>query len=149
MSRRAGKRTMFAALLVAGALLIPASPAAAGAQIGTGDGPVAHKSGAIVNYTSTAKLRVKKHMRMFFVCNVNCSVTSTTTIKGLGGKLTRTVSGDVPAGIQGFVEITPKGSLPRLLKRFPGRFRFINKITATDPTTGATDNISHTFKLKR
>ena len=61
MSRRAGTRTTFAALAVTAALLIPASQAAAGAQIARGgDGPVATKSGAIVNFLPAGKLKVAK-----------------------------------------------------------------------------------------
>jgi hypothetical protein len=147
---RAGKRTSLAALAVTSALLIPASNAAAGAQIATAaKDPVATKSGAIVNYTSTGKVKIKKQMFIYFVCSVDCSATATTKIKGPGGHITLTVSGNVPANVQGFVKITPNGSLLKLLKAEPGKFRLVSTITATDPTTGATDTINHSFKLKR
>jgi hypothetical protein len=141
-------RTTLATLAAAGALLIPASQAMGGAQIASG-GPAAHKSGAIVNYTSVGKVKVKKQMFIYFVCSVDCSATASTTIKGAGIKLTVPASGNIPANVQGFVQITPKGGLLKLLKAETGKFKLVNTITATDPTTGATDTISHAFKLKR
>ena len=63
---RAGKRTTFVALVVAGALLIPVSQAGAGARIASGgDGPIATKSGAIINYVPAAKLKIAKKMEPF------------------------------------------------------------------------------------
>ncbi len=141
---RAGKRTTLAALAVVGALLlVPA------AQASAGDGPVATKSGAIVNYTSTAKVKIKKKMFIYFACNIDCSLTSTTKIKGPGGHITVSASGVLTAGVQGFLRITPNGNLLKLLKANPGKFRLVNTIVATDPTTGAQDKIQHSFKLKR
>jgi hypothetical protein len=144
-------RTTMAALAVTAAVLLPASQAAAGgAEIaGAGAGQVAHKSGAIVNYTSTGKVKIKKNMFIYFVCSVDCSATSVTKIKGPGGHITVPASGNVPANVQGFIKITPNGGLLKILKAEPSKFQLVNTITATDPTTGATDTISHAFKLKR
>jgi hypothetical protein len=35
------------------------------------------------------------------------------------------------------------------LKASPGRFKLVNRISATDPATGATDAISRVFRFKR
>jgi hypothetical protein len=137
---RTGKSV--AALAMAAALVLPASAA-------SGD-PVATKSGAIINYASTGKLKIGKTILIEVVCSVNCDVTSTTVVKGPGIKRTLTVSGALMAGATGggpFVQ--PNGPLLKAMKADPGKFRFVNSITATDPSNGATDSISHTFKLKR
>jgi hypothetical protein len=131
-----------AALLgVVSALLLPGSSALAGA-------PVAHKSGAIINYTKTGKLKIAKHLLIYFTCAVNCDATSTSTIKGLGGRATITASGQIPAG-PGVLQLTINGTLLKLMKANPGAFKVVNSINATDPATGAADSIAHTFKLKR
>jgi hypothetical protein len=130
-------------LAVAGALLLPAPSAVAAG------GPVATKSGAIVNYTSLAKLKVGKHIFIHFTCGVDCDVSSTSTIKGFGRSFTRRASGHLPAGVPAYVELTFKGALLKLMKAHPGKFKIVNRINATDPATGATDAIAHTFKLKR
>jgi hypothetical protein len=146
---RAGKRTTFAALVAAGALLVPASQATAGARIASGgDGPVATKSGAIVNFVPSGKVRVKKHFQPLAVCSVDCSVTGTAVLKGTGGKpITDTGSflANQPFGLR----ITVKGALLKLMKQHPGRFRLTETYTATDPATGATDSVSRGFKFKR
>jgi hypothetical protein len=142
MSRKTRAGCLIAIVAMAGVLLLPSANAAAG-------GPVAHKSGAIVNYTSTGKIKVAKNLFIYFTCAVNCNATSTTIIKGLGGKVTVPASGPVTAGVQAFIKITVKGQILKALKAQPGAFKVINHISATDPATGAVDNISHTFKLKR
>jgi hypothetical protein len=143
MSGKTRAGCLIAIVAVSGLLLLlPSANAAAG-------GPVAHKSGAIVNYTSTGKIKVAKNMYIYFSCAVNCNATSTTTIKGLGGKISIPASGPVTAGVPAFIKITIKGQLLKLLKAEPGAFKVINNISATDPATGAVDNINHTFKLKR
>ncbi len=142
MSRKTRAGSLIAILAVAGLMLVPSTAAVA-------DGPVAHKSGAIVNYTNTGKLKVAKNMFIYFTCAVNCNATSTSTIKGLGGKIRISASGTISAGVQAFIKLTVKGQLLKLLKSKPGAFKVINHIKATDPTTGAVDQISHTFKLKR
>jgi hypothetical protein len=153
MSRRAGTRTALAALAVAAALTIPVS-AAAGAQssqIATaGDGPVAHKSGAIVNYTSLAKLKVARHMFIHFTCAVTCDATGRAVLRAPKIKIPITANASgIPGGSPAFMEITVKGVLLKLMKNFPGRFKVVNTITAVDPTTGATDTIHHRFGFKR
>ena len=132
-----------ALIAVASALLLPASSAVADG------GPVATKSGALVNYVSTAKLKVAKKMYIYFVCSTDCDAQSTTTIKGPGVRLTVSASGSSPAGIQSFVVLQSDKKLLKRLKATPGKFKVANTINATDPTTGATDSISHTFRLKR
>ena len=150
MSRRAGKRTTLAALLVAGALLIPASQAAAGAHIATGgEGPVATKSGAIVNFVPAGKLRVRRHFQPLAVCAVDCSVTGTAVLKGMGGKATITDSGSFAANQPFGLVITVKGFLLKLMKAHPGRFHLAVTYSATDPATGATDSVSRGFRFKR
>jgi hypothetical protein len=143
-------RTTFAALLVVGALLIPATQAGAGAHMASGsDGPVATKSGAIVNFVPAGKLRVRRQIQPLAVCSVNCDVTGTAVLKGLGGKANITDSGAFLANQPFGLRITVKGFLLRLMKRFPGRFRLSVTYSATDPATGATDSVSRGFKFKR
>jgi hypothetical protein len=150
MSRRAGKRTTIAALLTAGALLIPASQAAAGAHMASGGGgPVATKSGAIVNFVPAGKLRVRRHFQPLAVCSVNCDVTGTAVLKGLGGKANITDSGSFLANQPFGLQITVKGFLLKLMKEHPGRFHLSVTYSATDPATGATDSVSRGFKFKR
>jgi hypothetical protein len=88
-------------------------------------------------------------MFIYFTCAVTCNASSNTTIKGLGGKVTIPASGTVTPGVTAFIKLTVNGVLLKLMKAEPGRFRVTNQITATDPTTGAVDNISRGFKLKR
>ena len=152
MSRRAGKRTTFAALATAGALVIPASQAGAGAQVaGGGDGPVATKSGAIINFTTTGKLRVRKRVQPLAVCNVPCNVTGTGVLKGKGfkGRFTDSSTAPFPAGQPFGLFVDLKGALLKAMKAHPGRFRLAEKLTATDPATGATDTVSRRFRFKR
>ena len=138
MSRAGRIAALFATVCL---LLAPASTALA-------DGPVAHKSGAIVNYVPIGKLKVAKKIFINFTCSVTCNLNSTSTIKGLGGRLTIPASGTLPAGSL-FLQLTVKGVLLKLMKAQPGAFKIVNTINASDPATGATDTISRTFKLKR
>ena len=148
---RARKPTTIAAVAVCAALLIPTSQAAAGGAefASAGDGPIAQKSGAIVNWQSGFKLRVARRIQPLAVCAVNCTVTGTGVLKGMGGKATFSDSGSFAAGQLFGLYVTVKGSLLRLMKAFPGRFRLNETLTATDPTTGAVDTISRTFRFKR
>lgn len=150
MSSRAGTRTACIALAVTAALLIPASQAAAGAQIARGgDGPLAMKSGAIVNFVPAGKLTVAKHFQPLAVCSVDCNVTGTAVLKLPGGKATFTDSGSFAANQTFGLQITVKGVLLRLMKQRPGKFRLNVTYTATDPATGATDSVSRPYKFKR
>jgi hypothetical protein len=151
MSRRAGTRATFAALAATAALLIPASQAMAGGALeaSAGGGPVAHKSGAIVNFLPAGKLKVAKHFQPLAVCNVNCNVTGVAVLKGMGGKATITDSGSFAATQPFGLRVTVKGVLLKLMKQHPGRFRVNVTYTATDPTTGATDTVSRGYKFKR
>lgn len=148
---RARKRTTIAALAVSAALLLPASQAAAGGArlASAGDGPVAHKSGAIVNWKSGFKLRVAKRIQPLAVCSVACDVTGVGTLKGMGGKATFSDTGSFAAGQLFGLYVTVKGSLLKQMKAHPGKFRLSETLTATDPTTGAVDTISRTFRFKR
>ena len=142
MSRtsRIGRIATLAA--VACALLVPASTAVAKDRVAT-------KSGALINYVSTGKLKVSKKILVAVVCSVNCNVTTTTTIKAKGYHQTFQLSGALQAGVVGGPFFEPNGPLLKLMKAHPGAFKVVSSITATDPTTGATDVIAHTFKLKR
>jgi hypothetical protein len=143
-------RTTFAAVLAVGALLIPAAQAGAGAHIASaGGGPVATKSGAIVNFVPAGKLRVRKQIQPLAVCSVNCNVTGTAVLKGLGGKANITDSGSFLANQPFGLRITIKGFLLKLMKQHPGRFHLSVTYSATDPATGATDSVSRGFKFKR
>jgi hypothetical protein len=147
VSRRAGTRTTFAAAAVAAAMLIPASQASAG------DGPVATKSGAVVNYVTTAKIKLRKRIGPSFVCSVQCSINSTLKLKGPGGHITdvRTATAVAPGVI--LTHFFKFAKFPKrvrgLIKEHIGKFRLVSKVMATDDATGAQDVISHSFKLKR
>jgi hypothetical protein len=141
MSRTSRIGIVFAAVAVVGVMLLPAS-GAAGA-------PTAHKSGAIVNYLTTGKLKIAKKIIVPFVCSVNCDVVSTLKLKGPLVNGSDTEQGSLQAGVAAGHFLKPSGQLLKLLKASPGRYKLISHITATDPATGATDPISHSFKLKR
>jgi hypothetical protein len=129
-------------LVIAVGLLVPAAAASA-------DGPVATKSGAVINFTSTAKLRVAKTMHVRYSCSVDCDVAVTARIKGPGTNL-RLVQPPVSftAGPVLFF-IKPNKPLLKLMKAEPTRFRIACTIDGTDRSTGGTDEISHSFKVKR
>jgi hypothetical protein len=131
------------AALALGLLLLP------GAAAGSGEGPTATKSGALVNYTNTGKLRIGKKITIFVVCSADCNVDTTTVVKGPGFKQSADVSGLLSAGVPGGPFFKPNGQLLRDMKAQPGRFRVNSTVTATDPATGATETISRSFRLKR
>jgi hypothetical protein len=66
------------AALALGLLLLPGTAAAGG------HGPTATKSGVLVNYASTGKLKIGKRITIFVVCSANCNVDTTTVVKGPG-----------------------------------------------------------------
>src|SRR3954453_13189040 len=94
MSRMSRMGSFAAAVAIVGALLLPATGAVAT--------PTAHKSGAIINYSTTGKLRIGKRIIVPFVCSVNCDVVSTLTVKGpfVHGSATEQgfLATNVPAG---------------------------------------------------
>jgi hypothetical protein len=141
MSRKSRFGSFAAAIAVIGVLLIPASSAVSA--------PTAHKSGAIINYLSTGKIKIAKRMTIPFQCAVNCNVVSTLKIKGPFVKGSDTESGSLPAGVPAGHFIKPSGPLKNLMKASPGRYKLVSHITAQDPATGASDTIAHAFKLKR
>jgi hypothetical protein len=117
---------------------------------GTNAGPVATKSGAIINYVSTGKLPIGNTILIEVVCSVNCHVDSTTKVKGPGIKRSLAVSGDLAANATGggpFVQ--PNRALLKAMKCEPGKFKLVSSITATDAATGASDALFHTFSLRR
>jgi hypothetical protein len=134
---------VLASLAAIAALLVPAAIAMAG------DGPVAHKSGAIVNFAPAGKVRVMKKFQPLAVCSVDCNVTGTAVLKGLGGKAVITDSGSFLANQPFGLQITVKGALLKLMKQSPGRFHLKEKYVATDPATGAIDTVKRFFKFKR
>ena len=114
-----------------------------------GGGPEATKSGALINYVSTAKLKVAKSIEITLVCSANCNVVSHSVIKGPGVKVPGDVSGSLQANVPGGPFLKPNGPLLKAMKADTGKFKLVNKVTATDAVTGATDQITHTFKFKR
>jgi hypothetical protein len=137
------------------ALVVTLSFPVAGAtgHVGTAseasDGPIAQKAGAVVSYATQGKIKVAPTIGVSFVCSVACSVTSTLTIKGpKPGSDTQTAT-DLPAGqlLTHFVKL--KKSAVMFIRANVGKFRVVSTVTATDPSTGAVDTISQTFKLKR
>lgn len=142
MARVSRIGSLAAVLAVAGALMLPASGALAG-------GPVATKSGALINYLTTARLKIAKKIVVPFQCSANCNVVSSIKVKGPGIKVKDTESGTLGAGVPSGHFIKPNGPLKKAMKAAPGRFRLISEVNATDPVSGATDKISHAFRLKR
>jgi hypothetical protein len=67
----------------------------------------------------------------------------------MGGRASFGGAASFAAGQQFGLFVTVKGSLLKLMKANPGRFRLAETLTATDPATGASDTISNTFKFKR
>jgi hypothetical protein len=132
-----------ALVAIASALVLPASAATAG------DAPVATKSGALVNYVTKGKLKIAKRIEIVIVCSANCNVTSRSVIKGPGVHINGDVSGSLQANVPGGPFFKPNGALLKALKASPGRFKLVNRISATDPATGATDAISRVFRFKR
>jgi hypothetical protein len=141
MSGKSRIGSLAAAVAIIGALLVPASGAVAA--------PTAHKSGAIINYLTTGKLRIGKRIIVPFECSVACNVVSTLTVKGPFVHGSDTEQGSLQAGVPAGHFIKPSGGLLRLMKAQPGRYKLASHITATDPATGATDSIAHAFRLKR
>jgi hypothetical protein len=131
------------AALALGLLLLPGTAAAGG------QGPTATKSGALVNYVSTGKLKIGKKITILVVCSANCNVDTTTAIKGPGFKDSAAVSGPLSAGVPGGPFFKPNGPLLRGMKAEPGKFKINSTVTATDPATGATETIARSFRLKR
>jgi hypothetical protein len=132
-----------ALLALTGALVLPAPTAVAG------DGPQATKSGAIVNFQTTGKLRVAKRIQPLAVCNVNCDVSGTGVLKGRGAKATFSDSSPFAAGEQFGLFVIVKGQFLKLMKANPGKFRLRETLTAIDQATGATDTVSRAFTFKR
>jgi hypothetical protein len=138
--------TIIAAMAITAVLAVPASSAAGG-------GPVATKSGAIVNYISTAKIKLGKRSGPSFVCSVTCNLTSNLVLKGPHIKLPDSESAsNVPAG-QALTHFFNFSKFPKPVRQFiaqhVGLYKLVSTVNATDATTGATDTISNVFKLKR
>jgi hypothetical protein len=130
------------AALALGLLLLPGIAAA-------GEGPTASKSGALVNYVSTGKLKIAKKITIFVICSAACNVQTNTVVKGPGFKDSAQVAGSLPANSPGGPFFKPNGPLLKGMKAEPGKFRVNSTVTATDPATGATETIAHSFRLKR
>jgi hypothetical protein len=141
MSRTSRIGSFVAGVAIVGALLLPVS--------GASGAPTAHKSGAIINYLSTGKIKIAKTMTVPFVCSVNCDVVSTLKVKGPFVKGADKEHGSLQAGVPAGHFIKPSGPLLKLMKASPGRYKLVSHITATDPATGAVDQIAHSFRLKR
>ncbi len=124
----------------AAALMVPAAASAS---------PTATKSGVLINYVGPTKLKVAKKLQITLVCSANCSVQSTTTVKGPQFNDSFDVSGPLTANVPGGPFFNPNGPLLKQMKDEPGKFKVISSVTATNTMTGAVESISRTFKLKR
>ena len=127
-------------LAVAAALILPATASA---------DPVATKSGTLINFVSTGKLKIAKKISIVVVCSANCNVQANTTIVGPGPNITANVSGPLTANVPGGPFFQPNGPLLKDMKAQPGRYKIRATLTATNASTGAVETISNTFKLKR
>lgn len=141
MSRRIGSAA--AVVAVAGVLALPVSQAAASG------GPVAHKSGTLINFVTTGKLKVARTMQPLAQCTAACNVTGSGTLKGMGVRASFSDSGSFQANELFGLAVTVSKKLLRLMKANPGRFKLSETLTATDATTGAVDSVSQTFRFKR
>jgi hypothetical protein len=158
MSRRSRVGTIIAALAVIAAMAIPASSALAdGAQMSSGGGgPVAQKSGTLINFVTKGRLKVARTIQPLAACTAACTASGTGVIKGFGGRGTFTASGGpFDPGVPFGLFFKPNKTLLKALKLFPGRFHLTETLTATpvDPATGAAtgppETISATFGFKR
>jgi hypothetical protein len=158
MSRRSRVGTIVAALAITAALSLPASSAlAGGAQMSSaGGGPVAQKSGVLINFVTKGKLRVAKTIQPLAACTAACTASGVGAIKGFGGKGSFSASGGpFQPGVPFGLFFKPNKTLLRAMKLFPGRFHLTETLTATpvDPATGAptgpAETISATFGFKR
>jgi hypothetical protein len=159
MTSRTGVRTTIVALAAAAALIAPTA-AAYGEQAAGAGGPIATKSGAIVNWVSGRKLSVSKSttctkhkctakIQPLAICSVPCDVSANGTLKGLGGKAHFADHAHFDANVRFGLYVTVKGGLLRLMRQSPGKFHLSETLTATDSSTGATDTITRTFGFKR
>ncbi|MGH2983409.1 MAG: hypothetical protein ACRDK5_04015 [Solirubrobacterales bacterium] len=137
-----GLRTGIVVVALALGLLLPGIAAAGG-------GPTATKSGALVNYVSTGKLKIGKTISIVIVCSTDCNVDTTTVVKGPRFKDTENVSGPLTANVPGGPFFKPNGPLLKGMKAHPGKYTVNSRVTATSLTTGAVETESRTFKLKR
>ena len=131
-------------------LFLPVTGATGQAVSGApGDGPIAQKAGALVNYATQGKIKVAPTIGVSFVCSVPCSVTSILTIKGPNGGSDTQTATDVPVGqlLTHVVNIGKSGA--RFMRANLRKFRVVSTVTATDASTGAVETISQTFRLKR
>ena len=85
---------------------------------------------------------------MPFSCSVNCNVVSTLKVKGPFVKGADTEQGSLQAGVPAEHFIKPSGTLKKLMKASPGRYKLISHVTATDPATGATDKIAQRLQAE-
>jgi hypothetical protein len=136
------RRTTVALIAALALALLPAAGAASG-------GPSATKSGVLVNYVSTGKLRIAKRITILVVCSADCQITATTVIVAPGDKDKSVVAGPLSANVPGGPFFQPNGPLLKAMKAHPGDFKVRSTIAATNPATGASETISHTFRLKR
>jgi hypothetical protein len=144
MTRTSRIGSIAACLAIALLLLLPATGAVAG------DGPVAHKSGTLINFVTTGKLRAARVIQPLAMCSASCTVTGTAVLKGLGARGTLSASGGPFAANEPFgLAIRVSKSFAKVLRQFPGRFRMNQTLTATDTTTGQTESVSRTFRFKR
>jgi hypothetical protein len=129
-----------ALLAVAAAAMVPTAATA---------GPTATKSGVLINYTGPGKLKVAKKIQILLVCSSDCTVQTTTRVKGPGFNDSFNVSGPLTANVPGGPFFQPNGPLLKQMKAEPGKFKIISGATATVAATGQTESVNRAFKLKR
>src|SRR5262245_26546284 len=133
MPERCRRWERVAALACALALASPSSVVLADGR------PVAKKSGAVINFVNTKKLKVKKKVLVKLVCSVTCNVEAITTFKGPGINFTGTSTGQLQAGVVGGPRFQPNETLLKDMKEAPGKYKLVSDVTATDAVTGAVD----------
>ena len=136
------RRTTVALIAALALCLLPAASAASSE-------PVATKSGVLVSYVTTGKLKIAKRIAIYLVCSANCQVSAQLVIVAPGPNFTSNVAGPLTAGVAGGPFFQPNGPLLKAMKADPGKYKIRTTITATNTTTGAAETISRTFRLKR
>jgi hypothetical protein len=143
MSRKSRVFSLAATSAVAAAMLLPAGAVAGG-------GPVAHKSGTLINFITTGKLRISRQIQPAATCTATCNVTGTGLLKGPGGRFPVADSGGPFAAGEPFgLSVFIKKAAVRFMKMQPGRWHLTETLTATDATTGAVDSVTASFGFKR
>ena len=105
---------------------------------------------ALLSYVTVGKLKLGKRISYRFVCSAQCQVTATSILVLRGPDIGPVVdTGSFPAGeiIEAFLK--PNKSARRAIRRNIRASKLRTSVTATNPTTGATDTDTRVFRFRR